>query len=167
MVVIAAAVVGSLSAVGIVMLLDGGKKSGAGRAANGPAVSSTAPPIASKASVSEPTVSPSALAVTPSAPMLEQVQVIQAPATGGDPSVSFCLVYTGTSSGPVRDAILLMNAPAGECHDLLPYNPDTGAFRTQAPECAAPTRPAVVSFDEMSGWRGEVLYTCLTRHHGA
>jgi hypothetical protein len=100
---------------------------------------------------------------------LEQVRIIQTPPTGGDPSSSYCLVYTGSSSGPEREAILLMNAPAVQCADLLPYDP-TGqhpAFTTEAPICEAPSRAAVVSFAETGGWENEVLYTCLTEHNGA
>ncbi|GLW51390.1 hypothetical protein Stsp02_70510 [Streptomyces sp. NBRC 14336] len=111
---------------------------------------------------------PSVLAEpSPSGP--EQVRVIQTPPTGGDPGASYCLVYTGSASGPEREAILLMNAPGYQCHDLLPFDPTglTPAFTTDAPLCEAPSRAAVVNFAEVGGWEGELMYTCLTRHSGA
>lgn len=98
---------------------------------------------------------------------LEQVRVIQTPATGGDPGSTFCLVYTGSSSGPEREAILLMNAPAYQCSELLPYDGVNSAFTTEAPLCEAPSRAAVVSFAETGGWENEVMYTCLTLADGA
>lgn len=108
--------------------------------------------------VPTPTYSPSPEITTQSG--LEQVQVIQAPPTGGDPEVSYCLVYTGTWSGDTRDAILLANAPAYQCTDLIDY------VDTAAPDCIAPSRAAVVAFAEGPGWAGDVVFACLTRHTG-
>lgn len=99
---------------------------------------------------------------------LEQVQVIQAPATGGDPSTTYCLVYTGSGSGSTRDAILLSNVPAYQCTYLLPYDPaGNGAWSTVAPDCTPPARPAVLSFTDRTGWAGAVYFTCLTKNSGA
>ncbi|MBL1085852.1 hypothetical protein JK359_28455 [Streptomyces actinomycinicus] len=100
-------------------------------------------------------------------PTLEQVRIIQTPPTGGDPSSTYCLVYTGSSSGAEREAILLMNAPGYQCQDLLPYDGTNSAFSTAAPSCRAPSRAAVLSFAETGGWEGELMYTCLTENHGA
>jgi hypothetical protein len=101
-------------------------------------------------------------------PQLEQIRIVQAPATGGDPSTAYCVVYTGSDSGGVRDAILLANAPAYQCADLLSYTPDGGgSFSSEVPSCEPPARAAVLSFAEQSEWVGEVYFTCLTRHTGA
>ncbi|WP_151774304.1 hypothetical protein [Streptomyces abyssomicinicus] len=98
---------------------------------------------------------------------LEQVRIIQTPSTGGDVAATFCLVYTGSASGPEREAILLLNAPAYQCADLLPYDPASGPFMTEAPECAEPSRAAVLSFAESTDWGANLMYTCLTEHNGA
>ncbi|MEV7004352.1 hypothetical protein AB0N62_43060 [Streptomyces sp. NPDC093982] len=132
------------------------------------------PPAKSSQTASVPPAEPSArpspsesLAVA-AQPQLEQVNVIQAPATGGDPATSYCLVYTGSDSAGVKDAILLANAPAYQCADLLPSDPeDLGAFSAQAPSCDPPARAAVLSFAETSEWAGTVSFTCLTLHTGA
>ncbi len=127
---------------------------------------SSSPSPSSSAVASE---APPSVLAEPSSGGLEQVRVIQTPPTGGDPGASYCLVYTGSASGPEREAILLMNAPGYQCHDLLPFDPTglTPAFTTDAALCAAPSRAAVVNFAEVGGWEGELMYTCLTRHSGA
>ncbi|MGW6747616.1 hypothetical protein [Streptomyces sp. NPDC055006] len=119
-----------------------------------------------KASVT-PWAEPSPSAEIAKGSQLEQVQIIQAPATGGDPSTTYCLVYTGGGSGSTRDAILLSNVPAYQCTDLLPYDPVNGAWSTVAPDCASPSRPAVLSFTDATEWAGAVYFTCLTKHSGA
>ncbi|MFF1399004.1 hypothetical protein ACFVZD_35010 [Streptomyces sp. NPDC058287] len=120
-----------------------------------------------------PSATPQAADLPPSAEateqtQLEQVQIIQAPATGGDPSTTYCLVYTGSDSGSTRDTILLSDAPAYQCNDLLPYDPEgKGAWSTMAPDCTSPARPAVLSFTDATEWAGAVYFTCLTKHSGA
>ncbi|WP_405931842.1 hypothetical protein [Streptomyces sp. NBC_00827] len=99
----------------------------------------------------------------------EQVSVIQAPTVQGDVATSFCLVYTGSWSGGAREAVLLIEAPAYQCTDLLRYAPEDGGAFSEVPVlCQTPARAAVLSFAESSGWwGGEVYFTCLTRHSGA
>ncbi|MGW7380997.1 hypothetical protein [Streptomyces sp. NPDC054794] len=123
---------------------------------------------ANPSSPSGSSVSPSPSLKAAAQSQLEQVRVIQAPATGGDPGTSYCLVYTGSDGGGVKDAILLANAPAYQCTDLLAYDPDgAGSFSTDVPSCELPARAAVLSFAESSEWAGTVYFTCLTRHTGA
>ncbi|MCX4973288.1 hypothetical protein [Streptomyces sp. NBC_00620] len=99
----------------------------------------------------------------------EQVSVIQAPKVQGDVATSFCLVYTGSWSSGAREAVLLIEAPAYQCTDLLRYAPEDGGAFSEVPVlCQTPARAAVLSFAESSGWwGGEVYFTCLTRHSGA
>lgn len=98
----------------------------------------------------------------------EQVSVIQAPTVQGDVATSFCLVYTGSWSEGGREAVLLIEAPAYQCTDLLRYAPeDGGAFSEVPVVCQTPARAAVLSFAESSGWGGAVYFTCLTLHSGA
>lgn len=159
--VLATAAVGALAGVGIVSLADGEEPAGK-RQAEAPKGSSEPPNTYS--APSDPT--PSSTVQTA---RVEQVRIIQTPQTGGDPASDYCLVYTGSSSGPAREAILLMGAPAYQCSELLPFDPSgaTPAFTVEAPECVAPARLAVVTFAEPGGWEDEVLYTCLTEHNGA
>ena len=171
-----AGAVGALAGFGVASLIGGTSPQGADTAAH-------AAPTA--AATSTTTASPETDSATPSASIwtapspsteppeittqagLEQVRVIQAPATGGDPSTSYCLVYTGSDSGGVKDAILLANTPAYQCTDLLPYDLTHGAFLTEMPECEPQSRAAVLSFADSAGWGEAVYFTCLTRHHGA
>lgn len=162
--VLAVAAVGALAGVGFVSLADGegpgGKEAGGKEQVAAPLTTTSAPPSTYSAPNGPP---PS------SATQVEQVRIIQTPQTGGDPSSDYCLVYTGSFSGPAREAILLMGAPAYQCSELLPFDPsgETSAFTVDVPDCAAPARPAVITFAEPGGWEGEVQYTCLTEHNGA
>lgn len=123
-------------------------------------------PASPPSSPSTPTQAASTLGTVTQA-TLEQVRIIQTPPTGGDPGSTFCLVYTGSSSGTEREAILLMNAPGYQCQDLLPYDGINSPFSTEAPNCQPPSREAVLSFAETGGWDEDLMYTCLTKNHGA
>lgn len=164
------AVIGALAGVGAVQLAGGREPRTDARPPASPSVaastvaSTSASP--SSAATGSPTASESVEAA--SQPQFEQVRIIQAPATGGDPSTSYCLVYTGSDSGGVKEAILLANAAAYQCADLLPYDPEgAGTFSTEAPSCEPPARAAVLSFAEGSEWAGAVYFTCLIQHTGA
>ncbi|RSR98047.1 hypothetical protein EF913_28365 [Streptomyces sp. WAC04189] len=170
-VALAAAVVGGLAGVGVLALTDDdgqGQRPEAAAPATTPSVAEHSTPAPD---VGEPSQAPvpetSDPVVEQQSAALEQVRIIQTPATGGDPGSTFCLVYTGSSSGPERDAILLMNAPAYQCSELLPYDGVNSAFTTEAPLCEAGSRAAVVSFAEAGGWESELMYTCLTSAVGA
>jgi hypothetical protein len=149
---------------------DRGPRTDAGPPAESSAPVETAPSSPTpRASIATPPAGPSpgeSLTVA-AGPQLEQIRVIQAPATGGDPSTAYCLVYTGSDSSGVKDAILLANAPAYQCTDLLPYDEYEGSFATEVPYCEPPARSAVLSFAESSEWAGAVYFTCLTQHTGA
>lgn len=137
-----------------------------GRAAASPPTRSS--PATDAPSPAEPErPSPSEPLAVAAQPQLEQVRVIQAPATGGDPSTAYCLVYTGSDSAGAKDAILLTNAPAYQCTDLLPYDEYESALSTEVPVCEPPARAAVLSFADTSEWAGTVYFTCLTQHTGA
>lgn len=146
--VLATAVVGALAGVGILALVDDGSANSNGRTAQGAPTASPASPSAEKPSAEAPPSS--APPITKQAAALEQVRIIQTPPTGGDPSSSYCLVYTGSSSGAEHEAILLMNAPGYQCQDMLSYDPtgETSPLVTEAPDCKAPSRAAVLSFAE-------------------
>ncbi|MFG3323915.1 hypothetical protein ACGF3J_38330 [Streptomyces sp. NPDC048171] len=170
-VTLAAAVAGGLAGLGVLALSgDDGQEQQPEAAA-----SDTTPPVAVQTTLApdatEPSQAPvpevSEPAVEQQSAALEQVRIIQTPATGGDRGSTFCLVYTGSSSGPERDAILLMNAPAYQCSELLPYDGVNSAFATETPLCEAGSRAAVVSFAEAGGWESELMYTCLTAAVGA
>ncbi len=170
-VALAAAIVGGLAGLGVLALTrdDGQERQpeAAAPAATPPVAEHTTP----APDVGEPSQAPtpevSGPGVGQQSDALEQVRIIQTPATGGDPGATFCLVYTGSSSGPGRDAILLMNAPAYQCSELLPYDGVNSAFTTEAPICETTSRAAVVSFAEAGGWESELMYTCLTAAAGA
>lgn len=178
---VAAAVASGFTVAGVTDLAAGdgthtdsrppARSSAAGSAAVSPSPSSgtsIASSPANSAPPPTPSVSPSPGLMAATQPQLEQVRVIQTPATGGDPSTSYCLVYTGSDSGGVKEAILLANAPAYQCTDLLKYDPEgTGSFSTEVPSCEPPARAAVLSFAESSEWADSVYFTCLTRHTGA
>ncbi|MEU9576343.1 hypothetical protein [Streptomyces chilikensis] len=128
----------------------------------------SAPPASSPAAALSPKGDPEpAPEGTARTADIEQVRIIQTPATGGDAGATYCLVYTGSSSGPEREAILLLNAPAYQCADLLPYDPAVGPFMTEAPTCEEPSRAAVLSFADSAAWGEDLMYTCLTEHNGA
>ncbi|MER5185154.1 hypothetical protein ABT009_43915 [Streptomyces sp. NPDC002896] len=167
------AVVGALAGLGLAALMDDPNPRPPARADAPPSPTPSTSPSATNpvtTASATPWTQPSSKPETETkATALEQVSIIQTPATGGDPGSSYCLIYTGSSSGPEREAILLMNAPGYQCHDMLPYDAtgEHSPFMTEAPDCAAPARPAVLSFAEVGGWEQEVMYTCLTEHHGA
>lgn len=159
----AVALVAALAGVGLTVLLGhpGPDKAGAPAASTAPVTSHSSASPSPSPSQAEPTVTTQAAAV-------EQVRIIQAPQTGGDPSTTFCLVYNGATSGTAREAILLMNAAGYQCTDMLPYDPSgTGPFSTEAPECSPPQRLAVLSFVDSSSWGDGLFFTCLARNHGA
>jgi hypothetical protein len=169
---VAVAAVSALAVVGAMQLVrgDGGtpQAAAAPERSSGAASSSSRGPSRSVApSESESVWEAPAVTSAPAGGGLERVRVVQTPETGGDPGMTYCLVYTGSSSGNVRDAILLMNRPAAECTDLLESDPASGPFSESESECVAPSRPVLLTFDEASAWAGSVLYSCLTRHHGA
>ncbi len=170
-VALAAAVVGGLAGVGVLALAEdegqGQRPEVAAPAATPPVAEQTMPAPDAVEPSRAPTPETSEPVVEQQSAALEQVRIIQTPATGGDPGSTFCLVYTGSSSGPERDAILLMNAPAYQCSELLPYDGVNSAFTTEAPLCEAGSRTAVVSFAEAGGWESELMYTCLTAAAGA
>ncbi|MGW7074655.1 hypothetical protein [Streptomyces sp. NPDC054866] len=154
------AAVGALAGVGLVSLADGGEPSGRDEAAAVPTRTSQPPDTYHAPSDPAPSTTPT---------RLEHVRVIETPLTGGDPGSVYCLVYTGSSSGMAREAILLMGAPAYQCSELLPFDPSgaTSAFSVEVPDCVAPARPAMLTYAESEGWEEGVEYTCLTEHHGA
>lgn len=159
-------VLGALVIVGIGSLIDGGPR----QPVTKPGSTASAAPDRQPSASPSSQVRPSAAAeVEAKAAPLEQVRVIQTPPTGGDPGSTYCLSYTGSSSGAEREAVLLMGAAGYQCDDHLPFDPggETSAFSTAAPECASGSRPAVLSFAETGGWEGEVMYTCLTEQRGA
>lgn len=102
----------------------------------------------------------------------DQVHVIKAPYTGGDPATNYCFAYTGSNSGDGVDAVLLADAPGYECQDFLfsthPKD-DVGVFEQTPPDCSATprARSARVVFDETSEWGFSVMYTCLLPNNGA
>jgi hypothetical protein len=68
----------------------------------------------------------------------------------------------------VKEAILLANAPAYQCTDLLSYDPEGfGTFSSEVPTCVSPERATVLTFAAGSEWAGAVEFTCLTEHTGA
>lgn len=179
-VAVLAAAVSGLAVVGILHLAASGSPHTDARPPIAPSAvaSSAGSPVSSPPASSPPTSAPApsssaspsqseSLAVA-AQPQLEQVRIIQAPATGGDPGTSYCLVYTGSESGGVKEAILLANAPAYQCTDLLQYDPEgAGSFSEQEPSCEPPSRAAVLTFAENSEWAGAVYFSCLTRHTSA
>lgn len=97
------------------------------------------------------------------------VNVISSPATGGDPSSTFCISWTGSESEYGRDAVLLMNTPGYQCAADLVTSTDGqvhgpyGVFYEVATECAAEgTYPAV-----LQGAWDSTFYACLNDHTGA
>ncbi|NYV73449.1 hypothetical protein [Streptomyces sp. UH6] len=166
---------GLLTGVGGALIAQQVLDDGTTAAAPAPdAKASASPPDGSEAatpspeSASEPAPAPEPEPeTTVQAAAVEQVRIIRTPSTGGDVAATFCLVYTGSTSGPEREAILLLNAPAYQCADLLPYDPESGPFMTEAPDCPEPSRAAVLSFAESTEWGANLMYTCLTEHNGA
>lgn len=167
---------GALAGVGIATLTDGSPRP-AGQAAGAPkptaparTASASMPAAASATPWTEPSPTPTGMSgpAEPKAAALESIDVIESPETGGDPSVAYCLVYTGSESDGAKEAILLANAPAYQCRDMLSYDPNgTGAFFDQTPVCEAPSRPALLTFVPGTTWAGEALFTCLRLHTGA
>lgn len=158
---VAVATVGALAAVGALQLAQG-------EAPTRP-VAEASSPDAREVVSSQPAPTPSA-AESPEitrASTPEQVRIIQAPVTGGDISTTYCLVYTGSDSGGVREAILLANAPAHQCADLLSYDPVIGSLYESVPTCEPPARTAMLVFDASSSWGNALYFTCLAQHTGA
>ncbi|WP_026057641.1 hypothetical protein [Streptomyces sp. SS] len=57
-------------------------------------------------------------------PFPRTVHLVSQPATGGDPGVSYCIAWTGSTDSTGRNGALLMNAPGYQCGaDLLSVVP--------------------------------------------
>lgn len=100
-------------------------------------------------------------------PSVEQVYVVRAPATGGDPGTDFCFSYDDSYG-----TTLLADAPAYLCRDFLfSTHPKDGlgVFEETVPDCSATPggRAAQINFSAQSGWGPSTLYTCLLRNDGA
>ena len=109
------------------------------------------------------------------------VHVISEPTTGGDPSVSYCIAWTGSSDSTGRDGVLLMNAPGYQCGaDLLGaadaqavhLDGSSGVFYDSPQDCAPLypdthlTYPAILDYSSL-GDQTPLTYVCLTEHAGA
>ncbi|MFJ4787607.1 hypothetical protein [Streptomyces sp. NPDC088794] len=175
---VAVAALGALATVGALELAHGDdprrQTSAAGTA---PQPQSTSPAPAQSASTPtsgtslpvqappSPSASESPQIAAASGP--EEVRIIQAPATGGDIATTYCLVYPGSESDGVKDAVLLANAPAYQCADLLSYDPVHGSLHDMLPVCEPTARAAMLVFDPSSSWGDALYFACLTQHHGA
>ncbi|MET7761586.1 hypothetical protein ABZS71_05925 [Streptomyces sp. NPDC005393] len=111
----------------------------------------------------------------------QMVHLVSEPSTGGDPGVSYCIAWTGSSDGTGRNGALLMNAPGYQCGaDLLgavdaqAVHPDgnSGVFYDAPQECAPLypgsrlTYPAKLDYSSL-GDEQPPTYVCLTEHVGA
>lgn len=114
------------------------------------------------------TAEPTSQAQQPYAsPELEQVYVVETPATGGDPGMDYCFSFDdsyGTS--------LLVNAPAYLCQDFLfSTHPDDmqGVFENSPVDCSGTpgARSAEVTFATSTYWGAGHAYTCLIANDGA
>ncbi|MFJ6085120.1 hypothetical protein ACIQI8_27300 [Streptomyces sp. NPDC092369] len=175
---VAVAALGALATVGVLQLVfgtDPGRQASAAgttpqpqNASPVPAQSTSAPASGTSLPVQpspSPSVSESPQIAAASGP--EEVRIIQAPATGGDIATTYCLVYPGSESDGVKDAILLANAPAYQCADLLSYDPVHGSLHETVPVCEPTARATMLVFDPSSGWGDALYFACLTQHHGA
>lgn len=167
------AALGALATVGALQLAAGDGRSGPPAAARTPDAPDAA---AAEQDASTATPSPTPTASGPSgsdspaitsASGVEQVRVIQAPATGGDVATTYCLVYTGSEDDGQKEAVLLADAPAYQCGDLLSYDPVHGSLHDTVPVCEPPSRAAMLVFDPSSSWGDSLFFACLTQHHGA
>jgi hypothetical protein len=114
------------------------------------------------------------------APALQRVNIISEPPYGGDPGVSYCVAWTGSSDGTARNAALLMDAPRYQCGAEL--GESAGAvtepgnyaivFHDTPQDCAPQwpgtrlTYPAVLDYSSL-GDQEPRQYVCLTEHTGA
>ncbi|MFE1292438.1 serine/threonine protein kinase [Streptomyces sp. NPDC058751] len=113
-------------------------------------------------------------------PVLQRVNIISEPSTGGDPGVFYCVAWTGSGSDTSRDGVLLMNAPGYQCGaDLVdPAGAQDASgdyaivFYDTEQNCTALypgtrlTYPAVLDYGSLDG-RQPPQYVCLTEHVGA
>lgn len=110
---------------------------------------------------------------------LQRVNIISEPPTGGDPSVFYCVAWTGSASDTSRDAVLLMNAPGYQCGaDLVDPSGtrdalgDAIVFYDTEQDCTPLypgtrlTYPAVLDYSSL-GDQESPKYVCLTEHVGA
>jgi len=96
----------------------------------------------------------------------EDVMIVAAPSTGGDPSTDYCLAYTYDGTNSLITAALLANAPAWQCDDyLFSTHPSDmeGVWEETPPDCTATPggRTVRVAFDAMTDWSNTVLYSCV------
>ncbi|MFD3436871.1 hypothetical protein ACFWU3_05115 [Streptomyces sp. NPDC058685] len=108
------------------------------------------------------------------------MRLLAEPTTGGDPSSSFCIAWTGSRSGITRDGVLLMNAAGYECGaDIVPpenglaFDPNGAELFANTPQDCAPTYPgtrqtypAVLDYSRLSPG-SPAMFVCLTEHVGA
>ncbi|WP_432173950.1 serine/threonine protein kinase [Streptomyces sp. Tue6028] len=112
-------------------------------------------------------------------PVLQKVSIISEPPTGGDPSVFYCVAWTGSGSDTSRDAVLLMNAPGYQCGaDLVSPSGsrdalgDAVVFYDTEQDCTPLypgtrlTYPAVLDYSSLDDQQPP-QYVCLTEHVGA
>ncbi|WP_326783081.1 serine/threonine protein kinase [Streptomyces sp. NBC_00151] len=114
------------------------------------------------------------------APALQKVNIISEPPYGGDPGVSYCVAWTGSSDGTARNAALLMDAPRYQCGAELGESADAVTepggyaivFHDTPQDCASQwpgtrlTYPAVLDYSSL-GDQEPRQYVCLTEHTGA
>lgn len=131
--------------------------------------SSSAPAPVSPAPAPTVTVTRPAVTVAPhqlyTAPLAEQVYVIQTPPTGGDPGTDYCFSYTELG------AALLADAPSYECEDFLfsTHPADMqGVFEGSPVDCSSTpgARSAEITFDASTYWGAGRSYTCLLANNG-
>lgn len=112
-------------------------------------------------------------------PTLQRVNIISEPSTGGDPSVFYCVAWTGSASDTTRDGVLLMNAPGVQCGADLVNPAGTGdapgeytVFYDTEQDCTPlhpgtrQTYPAVLDYSGV-GDQEAPTYVCLSEHLGA
>lgn len=110
---------------------------------------------------------------------LQAIHVISQPATGGDPGVTYCLAWTGSSDGAGKDATLLMNAAGYQCGaDLVGSDGQaiqedgTSVFSDSPQTCEASypgtriTYPSVLDFPSEGGAQPPE-YVCVAENTGA
>nr|WP_263974388.1 serine/threonine-protein kinase [Streptomyces triticiradicis] len=112
-------------------------------------------------------------------PTLQRVNIISEPSTDGDPSVFYCVAWTGSANSTSRDAVLLMNAPGYQCGaDLVSPSGTRDAlgnalvFHDTEQDCTPLypgtrlTYPAVLDHSSL-GDQEAPTYVCLSEHVGA
>ncbi|MEU4063554.1 protein kinase [Streptomyces wedmorensis] len=114
-------------------------------------------------------------------PSPQTVHLVSQPATGGDPGVSYCIAWTGSTDSTGRNGALLMNAPGYQCGaDLLGaldaqaihLDGTSGVFYTTPQPCTPLypdtrlTYPALLDYTTLDPTRPPD-HVCLTEHTGA